>query len=142
MEFGEDDGGIGAIGDVFADVLVGNFSVCVDDEYGGRGDAVVVQVVDVVCLGYFFALGGVEDGERGSGVGDHGSCALEIVHADGEYFGVLLLDARVVALQLDELPEADASEEAPVEDEYDVLVVLEIGERYVRGAIRDWKGEV
>ena len=138
----EDDGGVGAIGDVFADVLVGDFSVCVDDEYGGCGYAVVVQVVDVVRLGDFFALGGVEDGEGGSGVCDHGSCALEIVHADGEYFGVLLLDARVVALQLDELPEADASEESSVEDEDNVLVVLEIGECYVSGAVRDRKREV
>ena len=42
FEFGEDDGGVGAVGDVFADVLVGDFSVCVDDEYGGCGYAVVV----------------------------------------------------------------------------------------------------
>ena len=67
---------------------------------------------------------------------------MEIVHADGEYFGVLLLDARVVALQLDELPEADASEETSVEDEDDVLVVLEIGQRDVSRAVRDRKSEV
>ena len=122
--------------------MVGDFAVFVDDEYGGCGYAVVVEVVDVVSFGDFFALGGVEDGEGGSGVSDHGSSALEIVHADGEYFGVLLLDARVVALQLDELPEADASEESSVEDEDDVLVVLEIGECYVSGTVGDRKCEI
>ncbi len=142
FEFGEDDGGVGAVGDVFADVFVGDFSVFVDDEHGGCGYAVVVEVVDVVSLGDFFALGGVEEGEGGSGVGDHGSGALEIVHAEGENLGVLLLDARVVALQLDELPEADASEKASVEDEDDVPVVLEIGECYVGWAVRDRKREI
>ena len=38
----------------------------------------------------------------------------------------MLPDAWVVALQLDELPEAYPSEESAIEDEDDVLVALEV----------------
>lgn len=142
MEFFDDDGGVGAVADVFADVFVGDVAVFVDDEDGGCGDAVVVEVVDVVGLGDVFALACVEDGEGCAGVDDHGACALEIVHAECEDFRVLLLDARVVALQLDELPEADASEESSVENEDDVLVVSEVGEGDVDGTVRYGKAEI
>ena len=48
----------------------------------------------------------------------------------------------VVALQLDELPEADASEEAAIEHEDDVLVAVEIGQGDVDVAVSDRETEV
>ena len=54
----------------------------------------------------------------------------------------MLPDARVVALQLNELPKAYPSEETSVEDEDDVLVAAEVGERDVDVAISDRKAEV
>ena len=63
-----------------------------------------MEVVDLIVARDFFALCCVEDGKCGAGVCDHGRGTAEIVHADGEYLGVMLPDAWVVALQLDELP--------------------------------------
>ena len=83
--------------------------------------AVVVEVVDFVAGRDFVVFGGVEDRECGAGVCDHGRGTAEIVHADSEYLGVMLPDAWVVALQLDELPEAYPSEESAIEDEDDVF---------------------
>ena len=141
MEFGQQDGGVGAVGDVFADVFIGDVALFVDDEDSRSGDAVVVEVVDLVVTGNFMVLGGIEDWECCAGVGDHGACPLKVVHADGQYLGVLLLDAGVVALQLDELPEADPSEEASVEDEDDVLVATEVGQSDVRYPVGDGESE-
>ena len=74
-----------------------------------------MEVVDLVRFGDTGISGGVEDGVIGAGVGDHCPGALEIVHADGEYLRVVVADAVVVALQLDELPVANASEKAAIE---------------------------
>ena len=63
--------------------FVGDVAGFVDDEYGRRRYAVVMEVVDVVMAGDFVVLGGVQDGECCAGVGDHGACALKVVHADG-----------------------------------------------------------
>ena len=51
-------------------------------------------------------------------------------------------DAWIVALQLDELPEAYASEEAAIEHENDVLVVVEVGQGDVDVAVSDRETEV
>ena len=75
-----------------------------------------MEVVDFVAGGDFVVFGGVEDRECGTGVCDHCGGASEIVHADGKHLGVLLPDAWIVALQLDELPEAYTSEESAIED--------------------------
>ena len=75
-----------------------------------------MEVVHSVGFGNAGVSGGVEDGVVGTGVGDHGSGAFEIVHADREYFRVVVADAVVIALQLHELPVANASEVTPVED--------------------------
>ena len=101
-----------------------------------------MEVVDLVVARDFFVLCCVEDGKGGAGVCDHGRGTAEIVHADGEYLGVMLPDAWVVALQLDELPEAYPSEESAIEDEDDVLVALEVGECDVDAPVGDWQAEV
>ena len=101
-----------------------------------------MEVVDFVVARDFVVFGGVEDRECGAGVCDHGRGTAEIVHADGEYLGVMLPDAWVVALQLDELPEAYPSEESAIEDEDDVLVALEVGECDVDAPVGDWQAEV
>ena len=101
-----------------------------------------MEVVDVVGFRDFVALGGVEDWEGGTGVGDHGARATEVVHADREDLRVLLLDPRVITLQLDELPEAYPSEEASIKDQDDVLVAAEVGQGDVRDPVRDREVEV
>ncbi len=101
-----------------------------------------MKVVDLVVDRDFFALGGVEDRKGRAGVCDHGACTSEIVHADSYDLCVELADARIVALQLDELPEAYSSEEAAVEDEDDVLFATEVGECNVYAQVSDWQTEV
>ncbi len=75
-----------------------------------------MEVVNFVGFWNAGVLGGVEDGVVGTSVGDHGSGAFKIVHADREYFRVVVANAVVIALQLDELPVANASEVTSVED--------------------------
>ena len=87
-----------------------------------------MEVVDVVEFGNGGVFVGVEEREEGSRVCDHGPGTLKVVHAESEDFGVVVSDAVVVSLQLDELRSADASEESPVEDEDDVFVAFELGE--------------
>lgn len=80
LEGGDDFVGGCSVGDVYADVGVGDFAVFVDDEDGRGGYEVAVEVVDVVELGDCGVFVGVEDGVEGAGAGDHVSCALEVVH--------------------------------------------------------------
>ncbi len=101
-----------------------------------------MEIVDLVVTGDFVVLSRVEDGKCGAGVCDHSGCTTEVVHAQGEYFGVLLPDAGIVALQLDELPETYPSEEAAIEDEHDVLVAAEVGEGDVDATVGDREAEV
>ena len=81
LEFVQQFRGVGAIRDVFADIFVGDIAVFVDDEDRGRGDTVVVEIVDFVVAGNFMAIRRVEDGKGGTRVCNHGSRTTEVVHA-------------------------------------------------------------
>ena len=85
-----------------------------------------MEVVDVVEFGDGGVFVCVEEWEEGSGVGDHRAGALEVVHGEGQDLGIVVSDAVVVSLQLDQLRSAYASEESTVEDEDYVFVAFEL----------------
>ena len=142
LEFFQDDVCVRAVGDIFADIFKGDVAFFVDDEDGWCGYTVVVEIVDAVIAGDFVASARVEYWKCRARVYNHGSCALEIVHANGNDLRILLFDTRIVALQLDELPEAYPSEEAAVENEHDVLFVSEVGKCDVEGTVGDGEAKV
>ena len=82
------------------DIFVCYLTVFIDDEYGGRGEAVTEEVEDVVGLGYLVVLGRVEDGEFDTDSLGNVVGASEIVRTDCEYLSTSLFDFVVVSLQL------------------------------------------
>ena len=85
---------------VLADVLVGDFTVFIDDEDGCGSEPITEQVEYVVIDWDIVVLAGVEDGEVGSGFCQDRLGAAKVVGADGKHFGARAGDFVVVFLQL------------------------------------------
>ena len=97
-----------------------------ENERGRRRDSVPEQVVDVPRAGD--GCGGVVQHRVGEFVPLHHLLGLRpAIDADGDYLEVEGLELPVPILQLDELPVANPSEIAPIEDDGDRLLADMVG---------------
>ena len=112
------------VGDVLAHVTPLESAILPDDEGRRSGHTVSQQVVHAVPANHVsFRIG--QDRELCSQQCSHVGGIPSLVDADSHNLHVEFPELCIGLLQLTELLTADVSEEAPIEDENDGLVVLE-----------------